>query len=85
MLVSDLGMAVEDGYDLIRRVRAQDGVQIPAIALAGYASNEDAARVLAAGYQLHLAKPLHPKQLIEAIASFGGDSETKRSGISYTG
>lgn len=61
VLVSDIGMPVEDGYDLIRRVRARAEVQIPAVALTGYASSEDAARVLAAGYQLHLAKPLHPR------------------------
>lgn len=83
VLVSDIGMPVEDGYDLIRKVRARAGVQIPAIALTGYASSEDAARVIAAGYQLHLAKPLHPKQLVEAIASFGGSSESTTSGSPY--
>lgn len=81
VLVSDIGMPIEDGYELIRRVRARDGIQIPAIALTGYASSEDAARVLAAGYQLHLPKPLHPRQLVEAIASFGGISEPTTSSI----
>jgi CheY-like chemotaxis protein len=86
VLVSDIGMPVEDGYDLIRRVRARDGGQIPAIALTGYASSEDGARVLAAGYQLHLAKPLEPNRLVEAIAGFAENRETSRSGsISYGG
>ena len=72
VLVSDIGMPNEDGYDLIRRVRARDverGGRIPALALTGYASAEDAARALAAGYQTHLAKPVAPSELVDAVAT----------------
>jgi PAS domain S-box-containing protein len=72
VLVSDIGMPSEDGYDLIRKVRARDaerGGRIPALALTGYASADDAARALAAGYQTHLAKPVAPSDLIHAVAT----------------
>jgi CheY-like chemotaxis protein len=72
VLVSDIGMPSEDGYDLIREVRARDaerGGRIPALALTGYASADDAARALAAGYQTHLAKPVAPSDLIHAVAT----------------
>jgi CheY-like chemotaxis protein len=72
VLVSDIGMPSEDGYDLIRRVRARDverGGRIPALALTGYASADDAARALAAGYQTHLAKPVAPNDLVNAVAT----------------
>ena len=72
VLVSDIGMPSEDGYDLIRRVRARDverGGRIPALALTGYASAEDAARAMAAGYQAHLAKPVAPSDLVYTVAT----------------
>jgi CheY-like chemotaxis protein len=72
ILVSDIGMPSEDGYDLIRRVRSRDverGGRIPALALTGYASADDAARALAAGYQTHLAKPVAPSDLVDAVAT----------------
>jgi CheY-like chemotaxis protein len=70
--VSDIGMPSEDGYDLIRKVRAravERGGRIPALALTGYASADDAARALAAGYQTHLAKPVAPSDLVNALAT----------------
>ncbi len=72
LLVSDIGMPGEDGYDLIRTVRALDaekGGTIPALALTGYASAEDAARARVAGYQTHMAKPVAPNDLVVAVAS----------------
>ena len=72
IVVSDLGMAEQDGYELIRKVRAlpgEGGGLTPAIALSGYATRKDRERALAAGYQLHLAKPVEPAELIAAIAS----------------
>ena len=72
VLVSDIGMPGEDGYDLIRTVRALDfekGGAIPALALTGYASAEDAARTRDAGYQTHMAKPVAPGDLALAVAS----------------
>jgi CheY-like chemotaxis protein len=73
VLVSDIGMPDEDGYDLIRKVRAlaaAEGGQIPAIALTGYADVQEVERALAAGYQMHMAKPVEPSQLVRMIASF---------------
>ena len=72
ILVSDIGMPDEDGYELIRRIRAlpvEKGSSIPAIALTGYATRKDRDRSLAAGYQNHLAKPIEQRDLVAAIAS----------------
>jgi PAS domain S-box-containing protein len=71
VMVCDIGMPDEDGYSLIRRVRAAESngaVPTPAVALTGYARSEDRARVLAAGYQLHIAKPIDPIELANAIS-----------------
>ena len=65
-------MAEEDGYELMRKVRAlpaEQGALVPAIALTGYATRKDRERALAAGYHLHLAKPIEPEDLTKAIAS----------------
>jgi PAS domain S-box-containing protein len=72
VLISDIGMPGEDGYELIRKVRALEperGGMIPAVALTGYASIEDTARASLAGFQLHLPKPVSPKNLVAAVAS----------------
>lgn len=60
----------EDGYELIRRVRAlgpESGTML-AVALTGYASEEDAARARVAGCELHLAKPVSPSGLVTNVA-----------------
>jgi CheY-like chemotaxis protein len=70
VLVSDIGMPGADGYDLITRMRAMErehGGRIPAIALTAYASEEDRDRALAAGFSLHLAKPVSPGALAHAV------------------
>ena len=71
VLVSDIGMPDEDGYALIRHVRARevDGGHLPAIALTGYVSSEESARLRAAGFQIHLLKPVEPDAIVAAIAS----------------
>jgi PAS domain S-box-containing protein len=70
LLVSDIGMPDVDGYQLIQRVRrGKDNRQVPAIALTAYARPEDRQRALLAGYQMHLAKPVDPRELIAGIAS----------------
>ena len=72
VLVSDIGMPGEDGYDLIRRVRrleAARGRHIPAIALTAYAAAEDRRRTLQAGYDRHLAKPVEASAFAPLIAS----------------
>jgi len=72
VMLSDVGMADGDGYELMRKVRAlpaEKGGLTPAIALTGYATRRDRERALAAGYQLHLAKPVEPAELVTAIAT----------------
>jgi len=71
VLVSDIGMPHEDGYSLIRKVRAS-GNEIPAIALTAYARPEDRLHAVAAGYQTHLAKPADPSELIALVADLAG-------------
>jgi CheY-like chemotaxis protein len=71
VLISDIGMPGEDGYQLIRKVRAlaqERGGNIPAIALTAYAGEADRRRVLASGYQVHMAKPIEPSELLQTIA-----------------
>ncbi|HZG51451.1 MAG TPA: response regulator [Pyrinomonadaceae bacterium] len=75
LLISDIGMPVEDGYELIRQVRKFDAEhhgQIPAVALTAYVGAEDHRRALAAGFQTHLAKPIVPKDLIETVVRVVG-------------
>ena len=75
VLVSDIGMPGEDGYDFIRRVRAlgpERGGQTPAAALTAHAKGEDGARVLTAGFQVHLAKPVQPAELASVVATLAG-------------
>jgi PAS domain S-box-containing protein len=72
VLVSDIGMPGRDGYDLIRSVRAlpkDRGGETPAGALTAFARPEDRRKALAAGYQLHHAKPVEPLELVAMVAS----------------
>jgi len=71
VVVSDIGMPDEDGYDLIRKVRALPGRagRIPAIALTALARTEDRQRALLEGYQTHVSKPVDPAELVSVIAS----------------
>jgi PAS domain S-box-containing protein len=72
VLLSDIEMPDESGYDLVRRVRElapNDGGLVPAIALTAYAHTEDRIKSLAAGFQMHIAKPVHPAELAAAVAS----------------
>ncbi|HUF92392.1 MAG TPA: ATP-binding protein, partial [Candidatus Limnocylindria bacterium] len=72
VLVSDIGMPDEDGYALIRRVRALEadrGGRIPAIAVTAYGGVEDRIRVLSAGFDSHVPKPVEPAELATVIAS----------------
>jgi PAS domain S-box-containing protein len=71
LIVSDIGMPGEDGYGLIRRVRAlKNGKsQIPAIALTAYARTEDRVKAINAGFQLHLSKPVEPVELLAMVNS----------------
>jgi signal transduction histidine kinase/ActR/RegA family two-component response regulator len=76
-LVSDIDLPGEDGYALIRQIRqheAQHGGSLPAIALSGYARADDRSRTLAAGFQVHAAKPVEPAALTAAIAALTASS-----------
>jgi CheY-like chemotaxis protein len=70
VLVSDIGMPEEDGYALLRRVRAFAAV--PALALTAYAGPEDARMAALAGFERYLAKPVVPPRLIDEVARLAG-------------
>jgi len=75
VLVSDLGMPGEDGYELIRKLRAlppDQGGNLPSAAVSALARPEDQRRALQAGYQVHIAKPVEPPELISAVAKLIG-------------
>jgi PAS domain S-box-containing protein len=77
VMISDIGMPDEDGYELIRKLRsfpADKGGMTPAIALTGYASRKDRERALEAGYHKHMAKPVEQAEMIAAIASLTGST-----------
>ena len=72
VVVSDIGMPGQDGYDLIHQLRAlprEKGGQIPAVALTAYARAQDRIRALSAGFQMHVAKPVEPVELVTVVAS----------------
>ena len=72
VIVSDIGMPGEDGYDLIKKVRAlpdDRGGATPAAALTAYARAEDRRRALNAGYSIHVPKPVEPAELVAVVAS----------------
>jgi signal transduction histidine kinase/ActR/RegA family two-component response regulator len=75
LIVSDIAMPGEDGYSLIRRVRAMEpeqGGRIPAIALTAYSRTKDRVQALAAGFQIHMPKPVNAAELAHAIAGITG-------------
>jgi CheY-like chemotaxis protein len=72
LLVSDVAMPDEDGYSLMRRIRAlgpAQGGAVPAIALTAYTRAEDRSQALAAGFTAHIGKPVNPLELISALSS----------------
>jgi len=75
LLISDIGMPMEDGYSLIRKMRkmrSKRARQTPAVALTAYLTSEDRERALDAGFQLHVAKPIDPTALVMSIAAATG-------------
>ena len=75
VLVSDVGMPDEDGFALIRRVRAlgrDRGGDTPAVALTAYARSEDRVRAIQHGFQMHVAKPVEPAELVMMVAALAG-------------
>jgi two-component system, chemotaxis family, CheB/CheR fusion protein len=74
-LLADIGMPQEDGFALIQQVRAlptEMGGQIPAAAITAYVSNRERQSAIDAGFQVHLAKPIYPTQLIQMVANLTG-------------
>ncbi|MGB7056734.1 MAG: response regulator [Geitlerinemataceae cyanobacterium] len=77
VLLSDIGMPGEDGYDLIGQVKSLEskiGRKIPAAAITAYAGATDCDRILAAGFLVHITKPIEPELFIEQVAHLGGRS-----------
>ncbi|HVG11105.1 MAG TPA: ATP-binding protein [Thermoanaerobaculia bacterium] len=77
VLVSDIGMPEQDGYSLIKKVRAlnaESGGRTPAVALTAYARVEDRLQALSAGYNMHVSKPVEPTELAVVIASLANRS-----------
>jgi two-component system CheB/CheR fusion protein len=84
VLVSDIGMAGEDGYDLIRQVRTLPAERIgrlPALAVTAYGEERDRLKAIAAGFQAHVAKPVAPRELVIEVARLAGrtgDNSSRR-------
>jgi CheY-like chemotaxis protein len=75
VLISDIGMPNEDGYTLIKKLRKQRSKrarELPAVALTAYATTDDRARALAAGFHQHIAKPIDPEKLLRSLARLMG-------------
>jgi CheY-like chemotaxis protein len=77
MIVSDIAMPVQDGYELIRELRELEARlpnsrRVPAIALTAYAREHDRARALAAGFDTHVPKPVEPSALVAGVAALTG-------------
>ncbi len=80
MMVSDVGMPGESGYDLIRKLRRlppEEGGRTPALALTGYARLEDRTRALMMGFDMHLAKPIDPSELLATLALLANRSRPR--------
>jgi CheY-like chemotaxis protein len=75
ILLSDVAMPEEDGYTLIRKVRARktgEGRDVVAVALTAYAQSEDRMKALSAGFHVHVAKPIEPSELVDVVATVTG-------------
>jgi CheY-like chemotaxis protein len=83
VLVSDIGMPGEDGYALIRQLRARvSGAHtIPAVAVTAFVSREERRAALAAGFQEHLAKPVDLRALVDVVARLAGSNESPARGL----
>ena len=81
IVISDIGMPAEDGCQLLRNIRRlppAEGGRTPAIALTAYARAEERSKSLVAGFNLHLAKPVEPAELLDALASLAPILEARR-------
>ncbi|PSB18352.1 PAS domain S-box protein [Phormidesmis priestleyi ULC007] len=79
LIISDIAMPLKDGYEMLREIRALEaGHNVPAIALTAYVDEDVRQQAFAAGYQIHLPKPLDIGQLIEAIGALTKQCPTQR-------
>jgi CheY-like chemotaxis protein len=81
VLLADLGMPVLDGYQFIDRIRQHHDRRVremPAAALTAYARSDDRMKALRAGFQIHLAKPIDPAELVTTMAALAKRYMTKR-------
>jgi CheY-like chemotaxis protein len=84
LVVSDIGMPGEDGYALIHQVRQRPperGGEVPAIALTAYARVEDRVKILMAGFQMHVTKPVDPMELVAVVASVARATRRTRGSV----
>ena len=84
LLLIDIGLPGEDGYALIRRIRAlppSSGGDVPAVSLTAHARNEDRARAIASGFQEHLPKPIDVPLLIATARRLSAPSEVQANGV----
>ncbi|MDD5629939.1 MAG: response regulator [Elusimicrobia bacterium] len=80
ILISDIAMPDEDGYALIRRIRAlpaKEGGRVPAAALTAYATAQNRAEALRAGFQIYLPKPVDPEELVAVVHTLAGKPKSK--------
>ena len=85
ILISDIGMPDEDGFSLIKRIRGlpdEQGGSVPAIALTAYARSEDRVRAIRSGFQMHVAKPVEPAELVAVAANLAGRMRNPKRGES---
>jgi PAS domain S-box-containing protein len=81
VLLSDLAMPEMDGYALLRELRSRpEAPRIPAAALTAYARAEDRRQALLAGFQMHVAKPIEPDELVAVVASLAGKTGSEPGG-----
>jgi CheY-like chemotaxis protein len=72
VILSDIGMPVQDGYDFMKTIRLlgpEQGGRTPAAALTALARSEDRTKALMAGFQLHVSKPIEPSELVAVVVS----------------
>jgi CheY-like chemotaxis protein len=75
VFISDIGLPDEDGFSLIKKIRElpnEEGGDVPAIALTAYARAEDRVKALRSGFQMHVAKPVEPVELVAIVANLAG-------------
>jgi CheY-like chemotaxis protein len=76
IIISDIGMPDMNGYELLTSLRRLPGMEhVPALAITGYATEEDRARALAAGFTAHIAKPVDPDELFELVQRLASENK----------